>query len=187
MTHHIDTFPPQPAGKPKPTIAEIVMDLAKTPVMEADLSATLVPAVREHYPDMTCAQLDAAIRTEVTAWDRQMGQCSFWDDLHAARALDPDWYDDGRRFGPNPGALHDTPQKLVAAYRAWTDATLPVADLVEAILQRATPVDARPRDAETIADTMMRIVYAHPRRDELLKYGVEQAWRAGKLGGARHD
>jgi hypothetical protein len=170
-----------------PTIAEIVMDLAKTPVTEADMSATLVPAVREHYPDMTCAQLDAAIRAEVAAWDRQMGQCSFLKDLEAAAALDPDWYDDGRSIGPKPGALHDTPQKLVAEYRRWRDKGMPVADLVEEIMQRATPADARPRDAETITDTMMRIIYAHPRRDELLKYGVEQAWREGKLGGARHD
>jgi hypothetical protein len=168
---------------PPPTIAAIVMDLAKFPVTEADLSATLVPAVREHYPDMTPEQLDAAIRAEVCAWDAQMGEPGFWDDLDAARALDPDWHDNpDRSFGPSPGALHDTPQKLVAAYRAWQDATLPADELIDVIMWRATPARAKPGDAERYAGTMMQMVKAHPRSAEILKYGAEQARRAGLLG-----
>jgi hypothetical protein len=175
-----------PPAKPKPTIAEIVMDLAKTPVTEADMSATLVPAVRAHYPDMPPEQLDAAIRAEVAAWNAQTAEPGFWDDVDAARALDPDWHENpNRSFGPSPGALYDTPQKLVAAYRAWQDATLPVEELVEVIMQRAIPARAKPGDAEVIAGTMMQMVKAHPRRDELLEYGVEQAWRAGLRGKAK--
>src|SRR4051794_15491899 len=175
MTGSIDVFPP-----PKPTIADIVMDLAKVDMTEADMSATIVPTVRAHYPDMTPEQLDAAIRAEIRAWDAQLGESSFWDDVDAARALDPEWHEnENRSFGPNPGALYDTPQKLVAAYRRWRDATLPVEDLTEALMQRVIPIHAKPGDAEPIAAALMRIIDAHPRRDELLKYGVEQAWHAG--------
>jgi hypothetical protein len=179
------TIDPNELPQSKPTIAEIVMDLAKTPVTEADMSATIVPAVRAHYPDMLPEHLDAAIRAEIGAWDAQMGEPGFFKDLDAAAALDPDWYDTRRGIGPNPGALHDTPQKLVAAYRAWQDATLPVEELVEVIMQRAIPARAKPGDAEVIAGTMMQMVKAHPRRDELLEYGVEQAWRAGLRGKAK--
>ena len=167
---------------PPPTIAEIVMDLAKMPVTEADMSETIVPAVRAHYPDMTPEQLDPAILAEVRAWDAQTGAPGFFKDLEAAVALDPDWYDNGRSFGPRPGALHDTPQKLVAAYRAWQDATLPVDELIDVIMRRATPTRAKPGDAERYAGTMMQMVKAHPRSAEILKYGAEQARRAGLLG-----
>jgi hypothetical protein len=168
---------------PPPTIAEIVMDLAKMPVTEADMSETIVPAVREHYPDMTPEQLEQAILAEVRAWDAQTGAPGFWDDVDAARALDPDWHENpNRSFGPSPGALYDTPQKLVAAYRAWQDATLPADELIDVIMWRATPARAKPEDARRYADTMMQIVNSHPRRDELMEYGVEQARRAGLLG-----
>ena len=147
------------------------------------MSATLVPAVKAHYPNMTPEQLDPAIRAEIRAWDAQTSESSFWDDVDAARALDPDWYENpNRSFGPRPGALHDTPQKLVAAYRAWTDATLPVEALFDALMRRAIPVHAKERDAERFAGALMRIIDAHPRRDELLKYGVEQAWHSGMFG-----
>jgi hypothetical protein len=176
----------QPSFKPKPTIAEIVMDLAKSCMTEAYMSATIVPVVKAHYPDMTPEQIDAAIRAEFRAWDAQSDEPGFWDDVDAARALDPDWHDNpDRSFGPSPGALYDTPQKLVAAYRAWQDATLPVEDLVEVIMRRAIPARAKPGDAEVIAGAMMQMVKAHPRRDELLGYGVEQAWRAGIRGKAK--
>jgi hypothetical protein len=174
-----------PPSARKPTIADIVMDLAKTPMTEADMSATLVPAVRAHYPDMPPEQLKAAVRAEAIAWNAQLDAPGFFKDLKAAAALDPDWYDNGRSIGPNPGALHDTPQKLVAAYRAWQDATLPVDELIDVIMWRATPTRAKPGDAERYAGTMMQMVKAHPRSDELLKYGVEQARRAGLLGKAK--
>jgi hypothetical protein len=48
----------------------------------------------------------------------------FWEDFHAAMALDPDWEEiDGRSYCWDPDALYDTPEKLVAAYRAWRDGT----------------------------------------------------------------
>jgi hypothetical protein len=45
---------------------------------------------------------------------------NFWEDFRAAVALDPDWDwcpDDS--FCCAPDVLYDTPEKLVAAYRAW--------------------------------------------------------------------
>ena len=51
----------------KPTIAEIVMDLMTAYMTEADMSATLVPAVKAHYPNMTPEQLEAAVRAEAIA------------------------------------------------------------------------------------------------------------------------
>jgi hypothetical protein len=166
-----------------PTIADIVMDFAKSCMTEAYMSATIVPVVKAHYPDMTPEQIDAAIRAEFRTWDAQSDEPGFWDDVDAARALDPDWHDNpDRSFGPSPGALYDTPQKLVSAYRAWQDATLPVDELIDVIMWRATPARAKPGDAERYADTMMQMVKAHPRSAELLRYGAEQARRAGLLG-----
>jgi hypothetical protein len=169
----------------KPTIADIVMDRAKHHMSTEDLMAAIEPAVSAHYPDMTPEQRAAAIRAELVAWFAQLDEPGFFKDLEAAAALDPDWHDNGRSIGPNPGALHDTPQKLVAAYRAWNDATLPVEDLFEVLMRRAIPRHAKPGDAESIAPALMQMVEAHPRRAELLKYGVEQARRAGLLGKAK--
>ena len=150
---------------------------------EPAVLASTFATIRAHYPDMTPEQIDAAIRAEFRTWDAQSDEPGFWDDVDAARALDPDWHDNpDRSFGPSPGALHDTPQKLVAAYRAWQDATLPADELIDVIMWRATPARAKPGDAERYAGTMMQMVKAHPRSDELLKYGVEQARRAGLLG-----
>jgi hypothetical protein len=187
-----ETMPP-----PKPTIADIVMDLAKLNMTEAYMSATIVPAVREHYPNMTPEQIDTAIRAEFRAWDAQLGGKEFWADFDAAMALDPDWHENpDRSFGPNPGAFYDTPQKLVAAYRAWTDATLPVEDLVDGLTGRAFDARGinrrtfdpdRPGDVERVRVAMMQLIEAHPRHAELIDYAAEQgrrhlAARRGKPG-----
>jgi hypothetical protein len=153
---------------PPPTIADIVMECSQFTITKDYMSDVIVPTVRAHYPDMLPEQLEAAVRAEAIAWNAQLDAPGFFKDLEAAAALDPDWYDTRRGIGPNPGALHDTPQKLVAAYRAWQDATLPVEELVEVIMQRAIPARAKTGDAEVIAGTMMQMVKAHPRRDELL-------------------
>jgi hypothetical protein len=177
----------EPMPPPKPTIAEIVMDLAKLGMTEEYMSATIVPVVREHYPHMTPEQIDTAIRAEYRAWDAQLGGEEFWADFDAAMALDPDWYEtENRSFGPRPGALYDTPQKLVAAYRTWTDAILPPDDLVDALTARA--FDAlgikrhkfdpdRPGAIERVRRTMMQLIEEHPRGGELLDYAAEQGRR----------
>jgi hypothetical protein len=181
MTENISAFPP-----PKPTIADIVMECSKFIITKDYMSDVIVPTVRTHYPDMLPEQLEAAVRAEAIAWNEQLDGEEFWADFETAAALDPDWYETGNHsIGCKPGALHDTPQKLVAAYRAWQDATLPVEDLIKVIMRRATPARAKPGDAERFAGVMMQIVDAHPRRDELLEYGVEQAGRAGLLGKAK--
>ena len=80
--------------------------------------------IREHYPDMTSEQIAAAIRAEVDAWGVRLDEADFWDDFDDAVTLDPDWYvreDDSTCC--RPGALYDTSQKLVTAYRAWRDGT----------------------------------------------------------------
>src|SRR4051794_35818508 len=105
-----------PSPAPKPTIAELVMDLAKLNMSTEDLMAAIEPAVSAHYPDMTPEQRVAAIRAELVAWFAQLDERGFFKDLEAAAALDPDWHGNRRGIGPNPGALHDTPQKLVAEY-----------------------------------------------------------------------
>jgi hypothetical protein len=195
MTDSIDPFPQHRAGKPKPTIVDIVMDRAKPGMPAAAMMDAIVPTVRAHYPDMTPEQIDAAIRAEVVAWDTQLGGSEFWDDFDDAVALDPDWYEtENHSTCCRPGALHDTPQKLVAAYRAWHDKDLPVEELVDVLTQRA--IDAsdinrrtfdpdRPGAVEPIRVAMMQIISAHPRGEELLAYADEQARRAGKLGKAK--
>jgi hypothetical protein len=175
-----------PPSARKPTIADIVMDRAKPNMPAGEMMDAIVPMVRAHYPDMTPEQLGAVIRAEIMAWNAQMDERGFWADFEAAAALDPDWYETDRHsIGCRPGALHDTPQKLVTAYRDWLDKDLPVEDLVEALMQRAIPVHANPGEAKPITAALMRIIDAHPRRAELLSFAAEQARRAGKLGKAK--
>ena len=190
MTENISAFPP-----PKPTIADIVMECSKFIITKDYMSDVIVPMDRTHYPDMLPEQLEAAVRAEAIAWNEQLDGEEFWADFETAAALDPDWYETSNHsIGCKPGALHDTPQTLVAAYRAWTDATLPVEELRDAVGQRAIDASGinrrtfdpdRPGALDPIADAVMQIIKAHPRRDELLEYGVEQAWRAGLRGKAK--
>jgi hypothetical protein len=91
---------------------------------ETELVASIFGAIRDRYPDMSSEQIAAAIRTEVDAWAAHVAELDFWDDFDAAVALDPDWYvREDRCTCCRPGAPYDTPQKLVAAYRAWRDGT----------------------------------------------------------------
>jgi len=170
-----------------PTIAEIVMDCSKFTISKGYMADVLVPKARAHYPDMLPEQLEAAVRAEAIAWNEQLDGDQFWADFEVAAALDPDWYETGNHStGCRDGALHDTPQKLVAAWRSWTDATLPVEELLDAVVQRAIDASStnrrtfdanRPEDREPVADAMMQIIKAHPRRAELLGYAAEQGWR----------
>src|SRR3954471_24896980 len=81
---------------------------------ETELIATLFGAIRERYPDMSSEQIAAAIRTEVDAWATHVAELDFWDDFDDAVALDPDWYvSKDRCTCRRPGALYDTPEKLV--------------------------------------------------------------------------
>jgi hypothetical protein len=123
MTDHIDAFPQR-----KPSIREIVMDVGAKGA-EADLSSdaiviAAISTIMEHYPDMTQAHIESAVAAEVNAWAARLDEADFWDDLDDAVVLDPDWYvgDDGSMCC-RPGALYDTSQKLVAAYRAWIGKT----------------------------------------------------------------
>jgi hypothetical protein len=176
-----------PPTAPKPTIAEIVMDCSKFTISKDYMADVLVPKARAHYPDMLPEQLEAAVRAEAIAWNEQLDGDQFWADFEVAAALDPDWYEAGNHStGCRDGALHDTPQKLVAAYRAWTDAILPPDDLVDALAARA--IDAlgikrstldpdRPGDVDRVRVAMMQLIEAHPRSGELLDYAVEQGRR----------
>jgi hypothetical protein len=183
-----------------PTIAEIVMDCSKFTISKDYMADVLVPKARAHYPDMLPEQLEAAVRAEATAWNEQLDGGEFWADFEAAAALDPDWYETGNHStGCRDGALHDTPQKLVAAWRSWTDATLPVEELLDAVGQRA--IDAlginrrtfnpdRPGAIERVRVAMMQLIESHPRSGELLDYAAEQgrrhlAARCGKRGKAK--
>src|SRR4051794_18645117 len=118
---------------PPPTIADIVMDCPKFTISKDYMENVLVPKGRAHYPDMPPEQLEAAVLAEVRAWDAQTDGDQFWADFDDAVALDPDWYETGNHSTScRDGALYDTPQKLVAAYRVWQDATLPVEELLKA-------------------------------------------------------
>ena len=170
-----------------PTIAEIVMDCSKFTISKGYMADVLVPKARAHYPDMLPEQLEAAVRAEAIAWNEQLDGDQFWADFEVAAALDPDWYETGNHStGCRDGALYDTPQKLVAAYRAWHDATLPVEELNEALGQRAfdalginrrTFNPDRPGAVERVSRVMMQLIEAHPRSGELLGYAAEQGWR----------
>jgi hypothetical protein len=189
----------EPMPPTKPTIAEIVMDCSKFTISKDYMADVLVPKARAHYPDMPPEQLEAAVRAEAIAWNKQLDGEEFFADLEAAAALDPDWHDDRHGIGPNPGALHDTPQKLVAEYRRWLDATLPPDDLVDALTARAfdalgirrrTFNPDRPGDVERVRVAMMQLVEEHPRSAELLDYALEQGLRQmdaqrGKRGKAK--
>jgi hypothetical protein len=187
----------QPSFKLKPTIAEIVMDCSKFTISKDYMADVLVPKARAHYPDMLPEQLEAAVLAEAIAWNEQLDGDQFWADFEVAAALDPDWYETGNHsIGCKPGALYDTPQKLVAAYRAWTDAILPPDNLVDALASRA--IDAlginrrtlnpdRPGDVDRVRVAMMQLIEAHPRSGELLDHANEQgrrrlAARRGKPG-----
>jgi uncharacterized protein (DUF433 family) len=112
----------------KPTIRDIVRTVG-TEGAAADLPETAIlgavfATIREHYPDMTSEQIAAAIRAEVDAWVVRLDEADFWDDFDDAVALDPDWYvSEDRCTCCRPGTLYNTPEKLVAAYRAWRDGT----------------------------------------------------------------
>jgi hypothetical protein len=176
----------------KPTITEIVMDCPNFTISKDYMADVIVPKARAHYPDMLPEQLEAAVRAEAIAWNAQLDGEEFWADFEVAAALDPDWYETGNHStGRRDGALHDTPQKLVAAYRAWQDATLPVEDLFEAVGQRAIDASGidrrtldpdRPEVIDPIADAMMQLIKAHPRSGELLTFSAEKARRECKLG-----
>jgi hypothetical protein len=185
---------------PPPTIADIVMECSQFTITKDYMSDVIVPTVRAHYPDMLPEQLEAAVRAEAIAWNEQLDGDQFWADFEVAAALDPDWYETGNHSTRcRDGALHDTPQKLVAAYRAWTDATLPVEELLEALGQRAIDASGinrrtfnpdRPEDRERVRRAMMQLIESHPRHAELLDYAVEQgrrhlADRRGKRGKAK--
>jgi hypothetical protein len=91
---------------------------------ETELVASLFGAIRERYPDMSSEQIVAAIRTEVDTWAAHVAELEFWDIFDDAVGLDPDWYvSEDRCTCCRAGALYDTPEKLVAAYRAWRDRT----------------------------------------------------------------
>jgi hypothetical protein len=91
---------------------------------EPAVLASTFATIRAHYPDMTPEQIVAAIRAEVDAWGAQLDEEDFWEDFDAAVALDPDWYEtENHSTRCRPGAPYDTPEKLVAAYRAWRDGT----------------------------------------------------------------
>jgi hypothetical protein len=182
---------------PPPTIADIVMDCPKFMISKDYMADVLVPKARAHYPDMPPEQLDAAVLAEAIAWNEQLDGDQFWADFDDAVALDPDWYETGNHSTScRDGALHDTPQKLVAAYRAWQDATLPVDELLKAVGQRAIDASGinrrtfnpdRPEDLDPIAAAMMQLIEAHPRRDELQDYAAELGRREGKLGNDAAD
>ena len=184
---------------PKPTIADIVMECSKFIITKDYMSDVIVPMVRTHYPDMLPEQLEAAVRAEAIAWNEQLDGEEFWADFETAAALDPDWYETSNHsIGCKPGALHDTPQTLVAAYRAWTDATLPVEALHDAVVQRAIDASGtnrrtfdadRPGDVERVRVAMMQLIESHPRHDELLDYVVEQGRRqlTARRGKPGHD
>jgi hypothetical protein len=179
----------------RPTIAEIVMDCSKFTISKDYMADVIIPKARAHYPDMLPEQLEAAVLAEAIAWNAQLDGDEFWADFEVAAALDPDWYETGNHStGCRDGALHATPQKLVAAWRSWNDATLPLEELVDAITQRAIDASGinrrtfdpdRPEVTAPIKASVMQIIKAHPRRDELLGYAAEQAWRSGKLGKSR--
>jgi hypothetical protein len=200
VTDTIDAFPQRRPGKRKPTIADIVMDCSKFTISKDYMADVLVPKARAHYPDMLPEHLEAAVRAEAIAWNEQLDGDEFWADFEAAAALDPDWYETGNHSTRcRDGALYDTPQKLVAAWRSWTDATLPVEELYDAVVQRAIDASGtnrrtfdadRPGDVERVRVAMMQLIESHPRHDELLAYAIEQgrrhlADRRGKRGKAK--
>jgi hypothetical protein len=108
---------------------------------------------------------------------------AFWRDFEAAVALDPYW--DMREDGSatwKEGAIYDTPEKLVAAYRAGrlvrAEMTMPIADLIDEIGQRALEdcrIDASITDLSQLDGTMHRSVIdaflrrasTHPRWEEM--------------------
>jgi hypothetical protein len=182
----------QTTPPPKPTIADIVMDCPNFTISKDYMADVLVPKARAHYPDMPPEHLEALVLAEAIAWNEQLDGDQFWADFEVAAALDPDWYETGNHSTSlRDGALHDTPQKLVAAYRAWHDATLPVEKLLKAVGQRAIDASGvnrrtfdpdRPGDVDPVATVMMQLMEEHPRRDELLTFAAEEARREGKLG-----
>jgi len=108
---------------PKPTM-HMIRYATTTQAVEAGVPAKaihglIIAAAGKVYPEMSRDQLELELAEDIE-------QEEFWNYLDAARALDPDWYEnEDHSFGPRPGALYDTPEKLVAAYRSWIGEEIP--------------------------------------------------------------
>jgi hypothetical protein len=106
------SFPPR-----RPTIRMIRYDtIAKAEeagVPDKAIPSLIIAEARKVYPEMPEEQI-------VMELAEDLDQEEFWDDFDAAVALDPDWYvTENRSSRCRDGAFYDTPEKLVAAYRAW--------------------------------------------------------------------
>jgi hypothetical protein len=110
---------------------------------------------------------------------------AFWYSLEAAVALDPDWSvsEEGHAVC-REGATYDSPEKLVAAYRAgWIDDPRPVEDVVGKIclqafrshgvtLDNIDHVDDTTHQA--VNELNIRIARVHPRRAEIQHFFAEK-------------
>jgi hypothetical protein len=139
MPDNIDTFPQHHAGKPKPTIVEIMDDGMKT----GQPLVAVYEKIAKFYPEKSLTEIIAAVSSELDRMEMEAAKLpampvekvaalpqsraakrrfreNFWEDFRAAVALDPDWdWYPGDSFCCAPDALYDTKEKLVAAYRAW--------------------------------------------------------------------
>jgi hypothetical protein len=111
----------------------------------------------------------------------------FWYDLATAVALDPDWGvgEDGVAIHTED-ATYNSPEKLVAAYRAGRlDDPRPIDHVVGEICLRACRIcgldpDVVDQDAAArgrVAEVSSRITETHPRRTEIKDFFVEQGVR----------
>jgi hypothetical protein len=112
---------------------------------------------------------------------------AFWYNLDAAVTFDPDWSVSEEGVAVcRKGAAYNTPEKLVAAYRAGRlDDPRPIENVIaEICLQacRTCGVDPDVVDVNTMArrrvvEVSSRITDTHPRRKDIEEFFVEQAMR----------
>jgi hypothetical protein len=228
MPDNIDTFPQHRAGKPKPTIADILNDGVKTGQTPNAILATIGTL----YPQKPMGEIMAAFEAEVERQTVQAAKnlteldcfkeilalielcraelgdedmapdqalwiaaergneqaAAFWHDLAIAVELDPDWsVSEEYRAVCREGGTYDSPQKLVAAYRAGLiDDPRPIKTVVEKICLQAFRThgitldnidDVEDTTRQSVNARCVQIAQSHPRWEEIQEFFAEQGVR----------